>query len=175
MSSNNKSCSDPHRCEQVSMRVGTGYDVHRLKSGLPLLLGGTEINHDAGLSGHSDADVVLHAVADALLGATALGDIGEHFPDTDPKWKGADSTMIVQKTCSVVTEKGYEIQNLDINILAQKPRLGKMKIRIRENIARLLGLNVGRVNVKAKTKEGLGAVGAGEAIEAIAVVLIKKV
>ncbi len=155
-----------------SMRVGMGYDIHRMVPGRRLLLGGVAIEAPAGLEGHSDADVVFHATADALLGAAALGDIGEHFPDTDPEWKGADSALMLRKVLELIAEHGYVVQNIDINIIAQQPRLGSKKTLIKENIARVLGLDLAGVGVKAKTKEQLGPVGAGEAIEATAVVLI---
>lgn len=155
-------------------RIGIGYDIHRLAAGRRLVLGGVEIESPAGLLGHSDADVVLHAAADAMLGAAAMGDIGEHFPDTDPRWKDADSSGLLKHVRELIAERGYFVRNIDVNIIAQKPHLGAVKNHIRENMARLLGLDIERVSVKARTKEGLGPVGAGEAVEASVIVLIKR-
>ncbi len=156
------------------MRIGAGYDIHRLKAGRRLILGGVLIESVLGLDGHSDADVVLHSISDALLGAAALGDIGEHFPDTSPEWKDADSAVMLRQVLDMISEQGYVIQNIDINIIAQEPRLGPAKKNIAANIAALLGLDTSQVSVKARTKEGLGPVGEGRAIEALAAVLIEK-
>jgi len=157
---------------QQPYRIGLGYDLHRLVPGRPLRLGGVEIDYDRGLAGHSDADVVLHAVADALLGAAALGDIGELFPDTDPRWAGADSRRLLAEVHRQVVEAGWRLVNLDIVVHAQSPRLGPYKRPMREAIAALVGLPTERVNVKAKSGEGLGAVGRGEAIACHAIVLL---
>ena len=160
--------------DRETMRVGIGYDIHRTAAGRRLVLGGIELESEFGLDGHSDADVVLHAVSDALLGASALGDIGDHFPDTAPEWKDADSSVMLARVLALVRDNGFCISNIDINIIAQKPRLGETKAVIRDNIAALLGLDPTHVSMKAKTKEGLGPVGAGEAIEALACVLLEK-
>lgn len=152
-------------------RVGTGYDFHVFVTGRPLMLGGVEIPYDRGLLGHSDADVVLHAITDALLGALALGDIGEHFPDDDPKYKGADSTLLLTEAYGLVRDRGYRIVNLDLNILAEKPKLKPYKPQIAKKIATLLETD--NVSVKAKTREGKGAVGRSEAIEVHCVVLLQ--
>ncbi len=157
------------------MRVGIGHDTHRLSEGLPLLLGGVKIEHPRGLVGHSDADVVCHAVADALLGAAGLGDIGEHYPDTDPQWRGLDSTKLLAEVVDQVESAGWRPTNCDIIIHAQEPKLGPHKPAIRANLARLLGLEQTAVNVKAKTGEHSGPVGRQEVIVCEAVVLIEPV
>ena len=141
------------------MRVGIGHDTHRLSDGLPLILGGLRIEHPRGLVGHSDADVVCHAVADALLGAAGMGDIGEHYPDTDPKWRGLDSTKLLAEVVGRIEQAGWQTANCDVIIHAQEPKLGPHKPAIRANLARLLGLTDGAVNVKAKTGEHVGTVG----------------
>jgi len=155
------------------VRVGLGHDTHRLEAGRPLILGGVRINHPRGLIGHSDADVVLHAVADALLGAAALGDIGEHFPDTDPEWKDLDSAKLLIHVVREVAIAGWRTSNCDIIIHAQEPKLVPYKAEIRANVARLLGVEIGSVNVKAKTGERVGPIGRAEAISCEAVVLIE--
>ncbi|GIW87659.1 MAG: 2-C-methyl-D-erythritol 2,4-cyclodiphosphate synthase [Isosphaeraceae bacterium] len=155
------------------MRVGLGQDTHRLVAGRPLVLGGVRIAYEKGLEGHSDADVVLHAVADALLGAAALGDIGEHFPDTDPKWKDADSGRLLDEVLAMVAAARWSPVNLDVTIHAEAPKLGPYKAEIRSNLARRLGLEQGAVNVKAKTGERVGPIGRGEAIAVDAVVLLQ--
>jgi 2-C-methyl-D-erythritol 2,4-cyclodiphosphate synthase len=155
------------------MRVGQGYDVHRLVPDRPLVLGGVLIPSDRGLLGHSDGDAVLHAVGDALLGAAALGDIGQHFPDTDPAWRGADSAELLARIVELVRETGYVPVNADISIVAERPRLGEHRDAMRGRIADLLGLDRSAVSVKARTNEGLDAVGRGEAIAAHAVALIE--
>ena len=155
------------------MRIGSGYEVHRLVAGRKLILGGVEIPHTLGLDGHSDADVLLHAITDALLGAAALGDIGLHFPDTEDRWKGADSRELLRMAYEKVCECGYRMENLDATILAQKPKLRPYIDQMRENIAETLGVDIGRVSVKATTEEGLGFTGAEEGIAAQAVVLIE--
>ena len=155
------------------MRVGIGHDTHRLAAGRPLLLGGVAIPHSRGLAGHSDADVVLHAVTDALLGAAALGDIGDAYPDTDPAYRGADSSLFLRETLTRLEQKGFRLVNLDVIIFAQEPKLGAAKAEIRRHLAQLLGLGIDAVNVKAKTGEGVGAIGRAEAIGCQAVVLIE--
>ncbi len=154
------------------MRIGIGHDTHRLQEGRPLLLGGVRIQHSRGLAGHSDADVVLHAVTDALLGAAGLGDIGDAYPDTDPAYRNADSTVFVRETLARLKRAGWRVVNVDVIIFAQEPKLGPVKTEIRKKLAELLGLEVGAINVKAKTGEGVGAIGRGEAISCQAVVLI---
>jgi len=156
------------------MRVGSGLDVHALEHGLPLWLAGVRIPYHRGLAGHSDADVVLHAVTDALLGAAGLGDIGDRYPDTDPKWKDANSRLFLAETLAKLNQLGWRVVNLDVTIFAQEPKLGPVKGRIRESVAGMLGLPVGFVNVKAKTGEHVGHIGRGEAIGCHAVVLIEK-
>ena len=155
------------------MRIGTGYDVHRLVEGRPLILGGVEIPHSMGLLGHSDADVLLHAITDAILGAAAMGDIGLHFPDTEEKWKGADSLKLLQAAYGMVLDRGYQLENLDATILAQKPKLRPYIDSMRQRIADALDVDVDRVSVKATTEEGLGFTGAEEGIAAQATVLLQ--
>lgn len=155
------------------IRVGIGYDTHRLEAGRPLILGGIRIEHARGLAGHSDADVVLHALTDALLGAAGLGDIGDAFPDTDPANKDQDSSAFVAHALARLRSLGFGVGNVDINILAQEPKLGLVKGQIRENVARLLEVAPERVNVKAKTGERVGAIGRAEAIGCQVVVLIE--
>ncbi len=157
-----------------AVRVGIGSDTHRLAAGRPLVLGGVRIEHARGLVGHSDADVVLHAVTDALLGAAGLGDIGDAYPDTDPAYRDADSGAFVVGTLARLNREGWRIVNVDVTVLAQEPRLGPWKERIRERLAGLLGVAVGSVNIKAKTGEGVGAIGRAEAIGCQAVVLIER-
>lgn len=156
------------------MLLGIGYDIHRLVNNRKLIMGGILFDTPYGLAGHSDADVVLHAVCDALLGASALGDIGEHFPDTDPKWKGASSKALINKVIALVKEKGYCVNNLDINIIAEKPKISGKKKDIKESIAKLLNMNINKVNVKAKTNEGLDSIGRGEAIAAQVIVSLNE-
>ena len=156
------------------MRIGIGHDTHRLVEGRPLILGGVKIEHPRGLAGHSDADVVLHALTDALLGAAGLGDIGDAYPDTDPRYRDADSVLFVRETLARLNEKGYRLGNVDIIIFAQEPKLGPVKAQIRRRLASLLGLAEDAVNVKAKTGEKVGAIGRSEAISAQAAVLITK-
>ena len=154
------------------MRVGQGYDVHRLVNGRKLILGGVEIEHSLGLLGHSDADVLLHAISDALLGAAALGDIGKHFPDTDERYRGADSLKLLARVGDLLRESGYKIINIDSTILAQAPKLAPHISAMRQNIADALGMDVDAVSVKATTEEKLGFTGAREGIAAQAVCLI---
>jgi 2-C-methyl-D-erythritol 2,4-cyclodiphosphate synthase len=153
-------------------RIGEGWDVHALVPGRPLIIGGVNIPHSQGLLGHSDADVLLHAITDALLGAAALGDIGRHFPDTDERFKGADSSALLAEAARRVRAAGFEIGNIDSTVIAQAPRLGPHIAGMCEGIARTLGLVVGQVNVKAKTAEKIGPVGQGLSIEARAVALL---
>jgi 2-C-methyl-D-erythritol 2,4-cyclodiphosphate synthase len=156
------------------MRVGIGHDTHRLAEDRPLVLGGVRVEHPRGLVGHSDADVVLHAVTDALLGAAGLGDIGDAYPDTDPAWAGADSRLFLRETLLRLNRAGWRVVNLDVIVFAQEPKLGPIKGRIRDSIAELLGLEPSRVNVKAKTGERVGAIGRAEAMSCQAVVLIEE-
>jgi 2-C-methyl-D-erythritol 2,4-cyclodiphosphate synthase len=156
------------------MRVGIGHDTHRLVEGRPLILGGVVIDHPRGLLGHSDADVVLHALADALLGAAALGDIGEHFPDTDPQWKGLEGGRLLGQVVDLVSREGWLVGNADVVIHAQEPKLTPHKPLIKDNIARLLRVAPSAVNVKAKTGEHVGPIGRGEAIACEVVVLLEK-
>ena len=156
------------------MRIGHGYDVHRLVVGRKLIMGGVEIPYEKGLLGHSDADVLLHAISDAILGSLGQGDIGKHFPDTDPAFKGADSMKLLAHVMTLAEELGYELGNLDATIIAQRPRMAPHIPAMRENIARVLNGAVGQVNVKATTEEGLGFTGSEEGISAHAVVVMLK-
>jgi 2-C-methyl-D-erythritol 2,4-cyclodiphosphate synthase len=156
------------------MRVGIGHDTHRLAEGRPLMLGGVRLEHPRGLLGHSDADVVLHAVTDALLGAAGLGDIGDAFPDTDPAYKDADSRLFLQTTLARLNQAGWRVVNVDVTIFAQEPKLGPVKARIRQRLAELLALPAGAVNIKAKTGENVGHIGRAEAIACQAAVLIDR-
>lgn len=154
------------------MRVGMGYDVHRLVEGRDLIMGGVKIPYEKGLLGHSDADVLLHAIADALLGAAALGDIGKHFPDTDPAYKGISSLLLLEKVGDLLEEKGYLIENIDATIIAQAPKMRPHIDTMRENIAGALHISPEQVNVKATTEEGLGFTGSGEGISSQAICLL---
>ncbi len=154
----------------MSYRIGIGYDIHRLVEGRVLFLGGLEIPYIKGLLGHSDGDVLLHAICDALLGALALGDIGDHFPDTDAKYQGIKSEILLKETAGLVKEKGFSIINIDVVIIAQEPKLIPFKKQIKNIIALILGLEPDAVSIKAKTNEGLGSIGNGEAIACYAVV-----
>ncbi len=156
------------------MRIGHGYDVHRLAAGRKLILGGVELPYELGLDGHSDADVLLHAVSDALLGAAGLGDIGLHFPDTDTAYKGADSGVLLQIVGQKVAERGYKISNIDVTMIAQRPKLREYIPQMEENIAARLGIHPDRVNVKATTEEKLGFTGAGEGMACHAVCLLEQ-
>jgi 2-C-methyl-D-erythritol 2,4-cyclodiphosphate synthase len=160
------------RFEVQGMRVGIGHDTHRLAEGRPLILGGVRVEHSRGLVGHSDADVVLHAVTDALLGAAGLGDIGDAYPDTDPKWKDADSTLFLRETLTKLNQGGWKVVNLDVIVFAQEPKLGPIKGLIKTSLAELLGLPADAVNVKAKTGEKVGHIGRAEAIACQVVALI---
>ena len=157
------------------MRIGQGYDVHKLTEGRELILGGVKIPYEKGLLGHSDADVLLHAIMDALLGAAALGDIGQHFPDTDPRYEGADSMMLLREVGKILEEHNYIIENIDSTIIAQKPKLADYRPKMAQNIADALGLDVDQVSVKATTEEHLGFTGRGEGISAQAVALLSTV
>lgn len=159
--------------EEHRMRVGSGYDVHRLVENRKLILGGVEIPYEKGLLGHSDADVLAHAIADALLGAAALGDIGKLFPDTDPRYEGADSLVLLGRVCALLGEKGYSIGNIDATVIAQKPKLAPFIGTMRENLADACGVSISQVSVKATTEEGLGFTGTGEGIAASAVCLLE--
>lgn len=154
------------------MRIGQGYDVHRLTEGRKLILGGVDIPHDKGLLGHSDADVLVHAIMDALLGAAAMGDIGKLFPDTAPEYSGADSLKLLAKVCEVIRGEGCEIGNIDATVIAQKPKLAPYIMQMRENIARVCGIELSQISVKATTEEKLGFTGACEGISASAVCLL---
>ena len=154
------------------MRIGHGYDVHRLVEGRDLILGGVKIPYELGLLGHSDADVLLHAVSDALLGAAGMGDIGKHFPDTDPQYKGADSLKLLEIVGQKVAAAGYRVGNIDVTMIAQAPKLRPYIDRMQDNIARALGIAPSQVNVKATTEERLGFTGSGEGMSCHAVCLL---
>ena len=156
------------------MRIGHGYDVHRLVEGRDWILGGVKIDYEKGLLGHSDADVLLHAVSDALLGAAGLGDIGRHFPDTDPKYKGADSLELLREVYRKISEKGFRVGNIDVTMIAQKPKLKDFIPQMRENIAAAVNVSPDRVNVKATTEEKLGFTGSGEGMACHAVCLLEE-
>ena len=156
------------------MRIGHGYDVHAFCEGRPLILGGVNIPYERGLAGHSDADVLAHAIADAVLGAARMGDIGTLFPDTDPAYKGADSLVLLARVASLVREQGFEIVDVDSTVAAQAPKMAPHRDAMRKNLARALGLNVAHVGVKATTTERLGFVGRKEGIEAFAVALLEE-
>ena len=155
-------------------RSGLGWDSHRIAEGRPLLLGGVLVESEFGLDGHSDADILLHAITDALLGALALGDIGMHFPDTDPRWKGAESMQFLLHALSLVKEKGFEVVNLDTTVILERPKLKDYRVRIREHIANEMGLSVELVSVKFKTAEKVGPVGEGKSAEAQAIVMLRR-
>ena len=158
----------------TNLRMGHGYDVHRLTAGRPLILGGVHVPYDRGLDGHSDADVLTHAVMDALLGAAALGDIGKLFPDSDARYAGADSTALLRQVTAVLAEAGWTIVNVDATVAAQAPKLAPYIPEMRERLAAAMGLDAGRVSVKATTEEGLGFTGSGEGIAAHAAALIER-
>lgn len=157
----------------MSARVGLGYDVHQLKEGLPLWIGGVKIEHSKGLLGHSDADVLIHAICDALLGAAALGDIGKHFPDSDPAYKGIDSKILLRHCCALLSKHGYRIVNVDSIVCAQHPKLAPHIMDMRQTLADAMGVEVSQVSVKATTTEHLGFEGREEGISAHAVVMIE--
>ena len=155
-------------------RIGVGYDSHRLVEGRPLILGGEVVPHSAGLKGHSDGDALCHAIIDAILGAAALGDIGRHFPDTDPQYKGANSLALLVQSVAIVHEAGYRVENIDAVVIAEWPKLAPHVDRIRARLAGALGVDVGAVSVKGKTNEGMGEVGQGEGIAVHAVALLRR-
>ena len=162
----------------TAFRTGLGFDVHRFatpEEGRPLMLMGCHIPHDRGLAGHSDADVMLHALMDALLGAAGLGDIGQHFPDTDPAYRGADSAALLERVLGDLAERGYRVVNADVCLIGEQPKIGPHRQRMRERIAPLMGLHVEALNVKATTTEKLGFTGRGEGLAAQAVVLIERI
>jgi len=163
------------KVDEIMMRSGTGFDVHRLKEGRKLIIGGVHIPHEKGLDGHSDADVLIHAIADALLGSMALGDIGQHFPDSDPAFEGADSLELLKKVGAMLVEAGGRIGNIDSTILAEKPKMAPHIEKMRHNIAETLGMTPAHVSVKATTMEKMGFVGRGEGIGAMAVASVEVV
>lgn len=164
----------PGRHDGDQARAGTGYDLHRLVEGRPLILGGVAIDSPRGALGHSDADVVCHAATDAILGAACLGDIGRHFPDTDPRWKGASSLDLLEQAAALVGAEGYEVGNVDVTVILEAPKIGPHVDAMRAAVARAIGIDVARVSIKAKTNEGVDAVGRGDAIAAHAVALLKR-
>ncbi len=157
------------------MRVGTGYDVHRLVSDRPLILGGVSIPHEKGLLGHSDADVLLHAIMDSLLGALALGDIGKHFPDTNESYKNISSLLLLGKVADLINKKGYKIENIDSTIIAQRPKLAPYIAQMRENISKTLKIGIDNISVKATTEEGLGFSGREEGISSQSICLLSRI
>lgn len=158
----------------TDIRVGYGYDVHQFSTGRKLILGGIEIPHDRGLQGHSDADVLLHAITDAILGALALGDIGTHFPDTDSTWKDADSAQLLQASYEMVTQKGFQLSNIDSTVVAEEPRLKPFIAQIQDRISKILSISPDRVSIKATTSEKMGFVGRGEGVAAMCTILLVK-
>jgi len=157
------------------MRIGTGYDSHRFESGRPLILAGVSVPYERGLAGHSDADAVAHAVTDALLGASALGDIGTHFPPSDEQWRGADSLDLLAHAYNLLERQNYQAVNIDVTVVCEAPKLGPYIPAMRENLARVLGISPQAVSIKAKTNEGMGWIGRGEGLAAIAVALIDQI
>jgi len=155
------------------MRIGFGFDTHALKENLPLMIGGVNIPFHKGSLGHSDADVLIHAICDALLGAAALGDIGQHFPDNDPKYKGIDSTVLLNSCCAEIAASGYKISNIDCTVCLEQPKLSPFILAIRQRLAEVMGLAVESISVKAKTSEKLGFIGTGEGLSAYAIVLLE--
>jgi 2-C-methyl-D-erythritol 2,4-cyclodiphosphate synthase len=155
------------------LRIGQGWDVHRIAPGRKLILGGVDIPSDFGLEGHSDADVLSHAITDAILGAVALGDIGMHFPDTDPRWKGADSLVFLRHVCGLAGDAGYAVVNVDSTVILERPKLRDFRLAIRESLAKAMELSLDRVSVKFKTAEKVGPVGEGRSAESQAVVLLE--
>lgn len=155
-------------------RIGIGHDTHRLVAGRPLILGGVRIQSEVGADGHSDADALSHAVADAVLGALSEGDLGSHFPDTDPQWKDADSLQLLTHVCSLSRERGYSLVNVDATIMLERPRLRDYSLKMRESLAHTLQVEIDCVSIKAKTGEGLDAVGRGEAVTVQAIVLLQQ-
>ena len=158
----------------MTIRSGLGIDTHQFAAGRPLILGGVRIEHDRGLAGHSDADVLTHAVIDALLGAAGLGDIGQHFPDTDPRWAGADSIALLRSVVAMLVERGYAVTHVDTTVVMERPKLGPHRDAIRAALADGLGVTRDQVNVKASTGEGMGFVGRGEGVAAMAVATLSR-
>jgi 2-C-methyl-D-erythritol 2,4-cyclodiphosphate synthase len=158
----------------MSPLVGIGYDSHRLEDGRRLVIGGVELEHERGLAGHSDSDVLAHAVIDALLGAAGMGDIGEHFPDTDERWRDADSMGLLEQVVASIRERGIDLVNVDCTLVMERPKLGRHRAAIRESLAATLAVEVQRVNVKASTGEGIGFVGRGEGVAALAVASLRE-
>lgn len=158
----------------MSVRIGQGWDVHRIESGRPLILGGVTIPSEFGLAGHSDADVLSHAITDAILGAITAGDIGMHYPDTDPRWKGAGSLVFLRHACDLAAQAGLEIVNVDSTVILERPKLKDFRTSVRESLATAMKIDVGCVSVKFKTAEGIGPVGEGRSAEAQAVVLLER-
>ena len=156
------------------MRVGIGYDVHRLVSGRKLVLGGETISYEKGLLGHSDADVLVHALCDAILGAAGLGDIGEHFPDSNPAYKDISSMKILEETCALISQQGFYLVNADMTLIAESPKIMPYREKMKNNIAAATGLAPGQINIKATTTEGLGFSGKGEGIQAMGIVLLQE-
>ncbi len=156
------------------IRIGNGYDVHRLVAGRKLILGGVDIPHSTGLDGHSDADALLHALCDALLGAVGAGDIGAHFPDTDPQWKGISSMVLLEQVSALCRDRGFAVSNIDTIIVAQKPKLASFLPDMKKNIAQAMSIDIGQINIKATTTEKLGFTGKEEGIAAYAVALLSK-
>ena len=156
----------------MTVRTGQGWDVHRVAAGRPLILGGISIPCEFGLAGHSDADVLSHAITDAILGAIAAGDIGMHFPDTDPRWKGCDSLQFLRHACDLAKQAGFQIVNVDSTVILERPKLKDYRLAIRESLAKAMGVDVERVSVKFKTAEGVGPAGEGRSAEAQAIVLV---
>ena len=166
----------PRRCiAGYFMRIGQGYDLHRLVTDRDLIIGGVKIPHEKGLLGHSDADVLVHSIIDSVFGSIADGDIGRHFPDTDPKFKGADSILLLSEAGKILKNKGFKIVNIDSTIIIQKPKMAPHIDKMRQNIANALGLPMSDISVKAKTNEGMDAAGKEEAVQAYAVILIEKI
>ncbi len=163
------------RCNQIDMRIGSGYDVHRLVEGRDLIIGGVKIPYEKGLLGHSDADVLTHAIMDSLLGAAALGDIGKHFPDTDSKYKGVSSLVLLERVKELLEENFYLIENIDATIIAQQPKMAPHIEAMRENISKVLGIDLNQINIKATTEEGLGFTGEGQGISSNSICLLTSV
>jgi 2-C-methyl-D-erythritol 2,4-cyclodiphosphate synthase len=157
----------------LTVRIGQGWDVHRIAAGRPLILGGIAVTSEFGLTGHSDADVLSHAVTDAILGAIAAGDIGMHFPDTDPRWKGCDSLQFLRHACALASQAGFQIVNVDSTVIIERPKLKDYRPAIRESLAKAIGVDPERISVKFKTAEGVGPVGEGTSAEAQAIVLLE--
>lgn len=154
------------------MRIGIGYDSHRFAPGRPLILGGITIPHEQGLTGHSDADAICHAITDALLGAAALGDIGTHFPPTDERWRDADSAELLRRCNRLVEQEGFRVGNIDVTVICETPKIGPHVAAMKERLAAVLGIDTGRISIKGKTNEGMGWIGRGEGIATIATVLL---